>query len=56
NDAGLVSQLIIVPEGSNEYQIWKYNYNSNGLKTQEMCYSKQKQLLGKVEYTYDTGR
>jgi YD repeat-containing protein len=54
NDADQLTQLLIVPEGSNEYQTWKYSYNENGLKQQEAVYSKQKQLLGKVEYSYDT--
>lgn len=54
NDAGQLTQMIIVPEGSNEYQTWKYYYNPNGLKQQDVCYNKQKQLLGKVEYSYET--
>jgi len=54
NDAGQVSQMIVVPEGTSDYQTWKYAYNANGLKQQEACYSKQKQLLGKVEYNYET--
>ncbi|HSC39464.1 MAG TPA: hypothetical protein VLD19_16385, partial [Chitinophagaceae bacterium] len=54
NDAGQVSQMIVVPEGTSDYQTWKYAYNANGLKQQEACYSKQKQLLGKVEYSYET--
>jgi YD repeat-containing protein len=52
NDAGQVSQMIIVPEGSSDYQTWKYTYNSNGLKQEDACYNKQKQLMGKVEYSY----
>ena len=56
NDAGQLTQMILVPEGSNEYQTWKYAYSSTGLKQQEVVYSKQKQLLGKVEYVYETKR
>lgn len=54
NDANQITQMVIVPEGSNEYQTWKYAYNARGLKQQEVCYSRQKQLLGKVEYVYET--
>ena len=56
NEAGQVTQMVVVPEGSSEYQTWKYVYNAGGLKVQEVCYSKQKQLLGKVEYKYEMGR
>jgi hypothetical protein len=48
--------MIVVPAGTSDYQTWKYAYNANGLKQQEACYSKQKQLLGKVEYNYETGK
>jgi len=54
NDANQLTQMLIVPEGSNEYQTWRYSYNATGLKQQDACYSKQKQLLGKVEYSYET--
>jgi hypothetical protein len=47
-----LSQMIVVPDGSSDYQIWRYTYNEKGLKLQEACYNKQKQLAGKVEYLY----
>jgi hypothetical protein len=53
DESGRVSQMIIVPEGSSDYQVWKYAYNIQGLKQQELCYDKHKQLLGKVEYKYE---
>jgi len=56
NDADQLTQMIIVPEGGSDYQLWKYAYSGTGLKQQEQCYNKQKQLLGKVEYTYETGK
>jgi len=56
NDADQLTQMIIVPEGTSNYQTWKYYYNTNGLKQQEVCYNREKQLLGKVEYSYETGR
>lgn len=52
NQQSQLSQQIIVPEGSNEYQIWQYSYYPNGLKKQEAVYNKQKQLQGKVEFVY----
>ncbi len=52
NATGQLVQMIIVPEGSSEYQTWKYTYNQQGLRNQELCYSKQKQMVGKIEYSY----
>ncbi len=52
NATGQLVQMIIVPEGSSEYQTWKYTYNQQGLRNQELCYNKQKQMVGKIEYSY----
>jgi hypothetical protein len=56
NDAGQVTQMVIVPEGSSDYQTWRYTYSEQGLKQQDVCFNKQKQLLGKIEYRYVFGR
>lgn len=37
NDDGRVSQMMQVPAGSGNYIVWKYTYNSNGLKQTEMA-------------------
>ena len=47
-----VIQKITVPSNSDDYLIWRYQYNGQGLKTKEVIYNKQKQLTGKVEYQY----
>ena len=52
NDAQQLSQMIIVPEGSNDYQTWKYIYNQQGLKEKDVCYSKQKEMVASIEYAY----
>ncbi|MBC7904971.1 MAG: hypothetical protein H7Y27_16205 [Gemmatimonadaceae bacterium] len=52
NDQGLVGQMIVVPEGTSDYQIWRYLYNDKGLKEKEICFNKQKQMVGRVEYAY----
>ncbi|HTL06804.1 MAG TPA: hypothetical protein VL307_01060 [Chitinophagaceae bacterium] len=52
----LPSQMILVPEGSNDYQVWKYIYNAKGLKEKDLCYNKQKQLVGTVTYSYTFAR
>lgn len=52
NDAGVVSQLIQIPQGSSEYIIWQYVYDERGLKTQDVLFDKRKELLGTVTYAY----
>ncbi len=56
NDAMHLTQMIVVPEGSADYQTWKYVYKDNGLKEKDLCYNKQKQLVASVEYVYSFGR
>jgi YD repeat-containing protein len=46
------ASMLVVPEGSNDYQKWIYEYKDGGLKIKESCYNKKRQLLGKVEYQY----
>jgi YD repeat-containing protein len=53
NDASQLSQMISVQVGSNNYLIWKYQYNEKGLKTRDACYSKQKELMGYITYRYE---
>ncbi|MEO5592530.1 MAG: hypothetical protein ABIR15_22385 [Chitinophagaceae bacterium] len=55
-DASQLSQMIVVPEGSADYQTWKYSYNQQGLKEKDMCYSKQKQMVATIDYVYSFGR
>ncbi|MBK7882662.1 MAG: hypothetical protein IPJ81_01610 [Chitinophagaceae bacterium] len=51
NGAGLLSQMTNTEEGGNYYYIWKYMYD-NGLRVREKCYSKEKRLMGTIEYEY----
>jgi len=51
-ESGQISQKITVPSNSPEYLIWRYQYNSNGLRTKEVVYNRQKKLTGKIEYQY----
>jgi hypothetical protein len=50
--AGLLSQMTQTQGTSANYLIWRYIYNTNGLKEKEIVFNKQKELLGKIEYTY----
>ncbi len=53
NESSLLSQMISVQVGSNNYLIWKYLYDEKGLKTKEICYSKQKEMMGYITYRYE---
>jgi YD repeat-containing protein len=53
NAAGDISTMMVVPEGSDNYQRWYYEYGQDGLKTKETCYDKRKQMLGRIEYQYE---
>jgi hypothetical protein len=39
-----------------DYLIWRYGFNEKGLKTKEVLYGKEKELKGKIEYTYTFGQ
>ena len=51
-EGGRLSSMLVVPEGSNQYLKWLYEYNEKGLKVKESCYSREKELLGRIEYQY----
>jgi YD repeat-containing protein len=52
NADGRIAGMLLIPEGSNQYQRWYYDYDERGLKTRERVFNKQQQLMGKVEYSY----
>jgi hypothetical protein len=51
NNTDQVSQMTTTEEGGNYYYIWKYTYD-NGLRTSEKCFSKEKRLMGTIQYEY----
>jgi hypothetical protein len=51
NNNGLITQMTISEEGLGNYFIWKYNYE-NGLRVRERCFSKERKLMGTIEYEY----
>ncbi|MEO6000819.1 MAG: hypothetical protein ABIN89_28490 [Chitinophagaceae bacterium] len=55
-ETGELSTMTIVPEGSSDYQKYYYKYDENGLKVIEFCYNKRNELMGKVQYSYSTGK
>ncbi|MEP6584217.1 MAG: RHS repeat domain-containing protein [Ginsengibacter sp.] len=45
-------QMISAAETGDNYFIWRYSYNDKNLRDTERCFSKEKRLLGKIEYEY----
>lgn len=52
NQLGQVKQMISTDDTNNNYFIWKYTYNDQRLRESEKCYSKEKRLLGSIQYEY----
>jgi hypothetical protein len=51
NDAGQVTQMTVTEEGGNNFYIWRYDYD-NKLRTQERIFSRDRKLMGRIEYEY----
>lgn len=45
-------QRTTVPQNSDNYLVWRYRFNEQGLKSAEQIFNKQKELTGRVEYIY----
>ena len=52
SSTNLPRQMISTEEGGNNYFIWKYTYNDKNLRETEKCFSKERRLLGTIEYEY----
>lgn len=52
NQAGQIKQMISTDDNLSNYFIWKYTYNDQRLRESEKCYSKEKRLLGSIQYEY----
>jgi hypothetical protein len=53
NDAGQMVQMIATEEGiSGNYYLWRYSYTGD-LRTEDKCFSKEKQLQGYFQYEYE---
>ena len=51
NNAGLITQMTAVEEGSKNYFVWKYSYE-NGMRIKERCFTDERRLMGSIEYEY----
>lgn len=45
-------RMTTIEDGGSNYFIWRYAYTANHLPEIEKCYSKEKRLLGTIEYEY----
>mgnify|MGYP003508992342 FL=1 len=52
NNAGQLVQMTNTEEGGSNYFVWKYSYD-NGLRNREKCYSKERKLMGSIDYEYN---
>lgn len=54
DDSNRVIQKITTGSSQNlGYLIWRYLYNEKGLKTKEALFNKEKQLQGRIDYSYN---
>jgi YD repeat-containing protein len=51
-NSGRISSMLFVPTGTSDYQRWIYVYDANGLKSNETCYDKKRQVVVKIRYSY----
>lgn len=51
NYSGQIIQMTTTEEGGSYYFVWKYTYE-NGLRIKEKCFSKERRLMGTIEYEY----
>lgn len=52
NSKNLPRQMISIDESGRNYFIWKYSYTDTNLPEIQKCFSKEKRLLGTIEFEY----
>lgn len=52
DNRGHITQMTQTQNGTANYLIWKYTYNESGMKAKEVVFNKQKEFLGRIEYSY----
>jgi hypothetical protein len=52
DEKGRISQMLQTLQGTTTYLLWKYSYTESGLKQKEVCYDKNRYLVGRIEYVY----
>jgi hypothetical protein len=49
---GQVTKLITTEEGGSNYFTWQYTYDDKRLRLTERCFTKDRRVLGSVQYSY----
>jgi hypothetical protein len=49
---GQVTKLITTEEGGSNYFTWQYTYDDKHLRLTERCFTKDRRVLGSVQYSY----
>jgi len=52
NEKKELQEMVTVQDGGVDYLTWRYIYSENGLKMEEQCLNKLKQLVGRLVYHY----
>ena len=52
NEQGQLHTMLTPMQNMGDYQKWYYTYDSKGLKQKDECFSKSKELIGRIEYQY----
>lgn len=52
NEQGQLRTMLTPMQNMGDYQKWYYSYDEKGLKKKDECYSKEKMLIGRIEYQY----
>jgi len=48
----VIQKITTTPSLNVTYLIWRYIFDERGLKTKEALFNNDKQLTGKIEYSY----
>ncbi len=52
NKTGAITEMTQITEGSSNYITWQYVYDDRGLKKEDVLFNKQKEMIGRIEYSY----
>ncbi len=48
----VIQKIATLSTRTSDYIIWRYAYNDKGLRTREALFNKQKELTGRIDYSY----
>jgi hypothetical protein len=52
DEGRIIQKITVLSTMKSDYLIWRYLFNEKGLKTKEAMFNKEKQLRGRIEYTF----